>query len=95
MPIISKDKVNEVNTSVEEMAKGIQELTEYLPGVLEVVKKVQESLQKLKAISAELVEPDFENNVNALADNNNQYTTLVTTVAESLQALMDSIQEAQ
>lgn len=95
MPIISKEKVNDVNAALEEMARSVQELTDHSPGIMELIKKIQEHAMKLKEISMGLITSEFEDIINALAENNNQFSTLVTTAAEALRALVDSIEEAQ
>ena len=95
MPVIDKEKINEVNTSLASMTESLELMQESLSSNEDLLKKVEQGFNNLKNISEELLGTEFEDNFKGLKQIVEQNKLVVEEMVIQVEDVVNSIEEAE
>ena len=95
MPVIDKEKINEVNTSLASMTESLELMQESLSSNEDLLKKVEQGFSNLKNISAELLGTEFEDNFKGLKQIVEQNKLVIEEMVIQVEDVVNSIEEAE
>jgi len=95
MAIIAKEKIGEINSNLVEIASALESIRSFLPDIDASVAKIDESFNNLKSISPDLADPIFQKGLDMLKGFSTASLEPITVMAEYLDNLTNSIEEAQ